>query len=101
MIAGAFLLLVLILPYSALESFFVDSRIAIAVVFVLIAAIRPKATGLGSTALASLLLLLLVGSRSYVLAVDWSTQSRNYEEVLRSEGRRVGKECVGTCRYRW
>src|SRR3546814_18694805 len=25
----------------------------------------------------------------------------HYAEILRSEGRRVGKECVSKCRYRW
>ncbi|HSK39727.1 MAG TPA: hypothetical protein VK943_08160, partial [Arenibaculum sp.] len=82
LVAAAFLLLVLTLPYSALQSYFLDSRIAIAVFFMLIAAIRPTAPGPAGIGVVTLVLLLLVASRSYVLAEDWNAQSRNYAEVI-------------------
>src|SRR3546814_20776246 len=35
------------------------------------------------------------------LSVDWSTNSGAAAWIGRSEERRVGKECVSTCRSRW
>src|SRR3546814_1731917 len=41
--------------------------------------------------------------RSYntLTAVQQETLDNLYEGIARSEERRVGKECVSTCRYRW
>src|SRR3546814_18609681 len=39
-----------------------------------------------------------IGEVSAVLAMDRTTLTAN---LKRSEGRRVGKECVSTCRSRW
>src|SRR3546814_12390309 len=33
--------------------------------------------------------------------VEYESPNRHYAHVDRSEERRVGKECVSTCRYRW
>src|SRR3546814_18407936 len=33
--------------------------------------------------------------------LDIETVARRWDEVMRSEERRVGKECVSTCRSRW
>lgn len=82
LVAAAFLLLVLTLPYSALQSYFVDSRIAVAVFLMAMAAIRPLASGPAVTGAATLALLLLVASRSYVLAEDWSAQDRQYADIV-------------------
>src|SRR3546814_14122020 len=35
------------------------------------------------------------------LAMPGDREEEEVEEDQRSEERRVGKECVGTCRYRW
>jgi len=81
LVAATFALLVLTLPYSAMGSFFVDSRIAIAAAMFLVAAVGPGRAG-GGAGPAALLLLLLVGSRSHVLLEDWRAQSREVETVL-------------------
>jgi hypothetical protein len=82
LVAAAFLLLVLVLPYSALQSYFVDSRIAIAVFLVAAAAIRPLACGPAGIGAVTVVLLLLVASRSCLLAGDWIAQDRGYAEVV-------------------
>ena len=95
LVAGADLLLVLVLPYSALGSFFLDARIVIATALVAIAAVTPRvAVDAGDVAdrqagarrwdrrplLA--VILVLVGVRTVVLVRDWHAQSEQYRPVL-------------------
>src|SRR3546814_14176079 len=42
--------------------------------------------------------VITVGRRGHVVAATYSSDD---EEAHRSEERRVGKECVSTCRSRW
>ncbi len=67
--------LVLVLPYAALGSFFLDSRIAAAVALTAIAALGPGRLGRPGTAIVCLVLLGLVGWRSAVLSADWRDQA--------------------------
>ncbi|PWC28391.1 hypothetical protein [Teichococcus aestuarii] len=82
LVAALFALLVLVLPYSAMESFFLDWRIAIAAAFMLLAAIVPRRPRPLATAIASMVILLLLGSRSYVLAQDWRVQGKVIGEMV-------------------
>src|SRR3546814_16327670 len=50
--------------------------------------------------LAAVIVLTLYGSRRWVLR-DTGTPLRRTYRGVRSEERRVGKECVSTCRSRW
>ncbi|WP_142848063.1 hypothetical protein [Telmatospirillum sp. J64-1] len=89
-IAGIYFLLVMSLPYTLLGSFFLDSRIVIAVALILVASLRPadpekhnpplNAKGLGRVA--AILLVGIVGIRSVGLISDWREQERHYDLVL-------------------
>ncbi len=73
--------LVLVLPYAALGSFFLDSRIAAAVALTAIAALGPGRLGRPGTAIACLVLLGLVAWRSAVLTADWREQASSIAEA--------------------
>src|SRR3546814_13297695 len=40
-------------------------------------------------------------SNTSFLDKQWASSATRSSKALRSEERRVGKECVSTCRYRW
>src|SRR3546814_10365045 len=72
--------------------------------------LRP--TGGWFIALGFAILLFLVGAVSWIYQIYWGLGQAGYEPpvmwgvyittfVFRSEERRVGKECVSTCRSRW
>ncbi len=95
-----FAVLVLVLPYSAMESFFLDSRVAIAAAFMLLAAMVPRRPRPVATAIASAMILLLLGSRSYVLAQDWRAQGRAIgERVAAFEHIPAGSFVIPAARY--
>src|SRR3546814_19038553 len=52
-------------------------------------------------ALAALRLAALQGRRDEVAVIRHRIVAQPVEFGIRSEERRVGKECVSTCRYRW
>ncbi len=80
-LAGAvFLLLSLTMPYTALGSFFLDWRINIAAVLVLVAGLYPS--GRGACTVAAGVLLALTGIRTAGLTDDWLTQQRAYDRVI-------------------
>lgn len=82
LVALAFAVLVRILPYAAKGSFFVDSRIVIAVAFVLTASLVPFRMGRAGIAAFGLAILALTGIRATVLAEDWRAQGRAIGKVL-------------------
>jgi hypothetical protein len=79
--SASFVGLVLMLPYSALGSFFLDSRIVIAAVYLLIASIAPRKLGPWGTGVVTAAALLLLIVRSSVLTHDWQEQSDSVSAV--------------------
>jgi hypothetical protein len=79
--SASFVGLVLVLPYSALGSFFLDSRIVIAAVYLLIASVAPRKLGPRGAGLVTTAALLLLVVRSSVLTNDWQEQSNSISEV--------------------
>ncbi|QJE72192.1 hypothetical protein HHL28_02930 [Aerophototrophica crusticola] len=84
--AGTYALLVIALPYTAMGSFFLDARIAIAVFLLLAVALvpRPDVAGGKVAVIASVGLLALLGARSALVLEDWRAQERSYDRVLES-----------------
>lgn len=80
-VAAAFLLLVATLPFSLLGSYFLDSRIVVAVVLVLLASLAPGRLRLHPSWVAVGLLMAL-GIRGGVLAADWRHQDESYARVV-------------------
>jgi len=81
-VGGLFVVLVWMLPYSALGSFFLDSRVAIAAAFVFVAGLRPWPGRRHAEVAAAVVLVALVGARSLVLVQDWRAQQREFDKVL-------------------
>ncbi|HSK40729.1 MAG TPA: hypothetical protein VK943_13265, partial [Arenibaculum sp.] len=88
LVAASFFLTLVLLPYSALQSFFIDSRVAIAVVLVLLPAFRSRIPercperGPAGIGLAGLMLLMAV--RTAVLVQQWSVWDEEYRRILAS-----------------
>lgn len=80
LVAALYLALVMALPYSMLGSYFLDSRIVIAVALVFVAGLRARRRA--PQAPVALAILALVGLRSAVLLEDWRRQAEDYGEVL-------------------
>lgn len=80
MLVGLTLLLVACLPYSMMGSFFLDSRITIAVALTFCASLRPRARTAAPAPMA-ILLMVLVGLRSLGLVNDWEVQDQDYARV--------------------
>lgn len=80
LVAALFLVLVLTLPYKALGSFFLDSRVTVAVALIVVAGLYPRRTVSGGTA--ALVLMTILAARSAVLTEDWLTQQREYDRVI-------------------
>lgn len=81
LVALVFALMVLTLPYTAMGSYFLDMRVAIAAALVLVAALVPARPSrrLAGAVLAGL--VVLVGVRSAAMAQDWMDQDRAYAAV--------------------
>ncbi|HYD31887.1 MAG TPA: hypothetical protein VEB64_13690 [Azospirillaceae bacterium] len=78
-----YLALILSLPYSMLGSYFVDSRIVIALAFILVAAIRPRRDSRRrGTIFLAVLLIGLMTTRSVALAEDWRAQGHEFGRLL-------------------
>ena len=102
LVAGIFVLLQLLLPHSALGSYFLDARIAVAVALVAVAGLRARrrgaaARGIRAPAAALCALVALVGLRSALLTVQWRT-AEDLARPLRAALDRVppGSLVVGT-----
>lgn len=80
--AVLYLLLVATLPYSLMGSYFLDSRIIVAVALIFVAGLRPRAGRRGWAGLAAVVLIAIVGTRSLVLIDDWRIQERDYAKLL-------------------
>jgi hypothetical protein len=79
-ISAAFALLALILPHGAMESYFLDKRIAVPTVILFLAALRPRREGRQGIWVAGILALMVL--RSSVLTLDWQATGRDYAAVL-------------------
>lgn len=80
-VAAAFLLLVAALPFSLLGSYFLDSRIVVAVALVFLASLAPGRVRLHPSWVAAALLAVL-GLRSGALATDWRQQDESHARVI-------------------
>lgn len=80
MLAGLCLLLVLVLPYSMLGSYFLDWRIIVAFALLLVASLT-HAPGAPAGALAALV-VAMVAWRSVALLVDWRAQAADTAAVI-------------------
>jgi hypothetical protein len=72
----------LALPYTAMGSFFLDSRVGIAAAMLLVAAVRTRRIGRGDLRGAVAVLVALTAFRNVGLAIDWRSHDGFYEEVL-------------------
>ncbi|WP_181706016.1 hypothetical protein [Chthonobacter rhizosphaerae] len=82
LVALVFAGLVLVLPYSALGSFFLDARVVIAAAFMAIASLGPTwRLGRTGSLLASAAILVLLGARTVVLVDDWAQQGERLREI--------------------
>jgi hypothetical protein len=86
-LAAVFAALVLVLPYTAMGSFFLDARVAVAAALVGAAAVRGPARGparrRGPGAAAALVAALaLGGARTAAIAADWSEADRSYAALI-------------------
>lgn len=88
LVAGAWAGLALVLPYSAMGSYFLDSRIVVAAVLVLVCAVRPRprpapaAEGLVAAAV-----LAVVAVRAVGLAQEWRDEAAAVRPLLAALGR--------------
>lgn len=80
-VAAAFLALVACLPFSLLGSFFLDSRIIVAVALIFLASLSPGPRRL-HPAWVVVALLVGVAVRSGGLAADWRQQDDSYRQVI-------------------
>ncbi len=83
LVALVFVVLVLTLPYTAMGSYFLDMRVAIAAALMLVAALVPLRPAPRLTAAFAAGLLLLVGVRGVAMAGDWAAQDRAYRDIKR------------------
>lgn len=81
-VAAGFLLALLLLPYSALQSFFIDSRIAIAIVLVMLPALRSRLPGHGPAGIGLAGLVLLMTVRTAALTQQWSVWDDEYRRIV-------------------
>ncbi|MBC7908581.1 MAG: hypothetical protein H7Y60_17770 [Rhodospirillaceae bacterium] len=77
LVAAVFLLLELTLPYSMLGSYFLDSRIVVAIALMLMTSLTPR-RGMA----AAWVVLAIVGGRSYALMDDWRLQDDDTAAVI-------------------
>lgn len=83
-LAAIYTLLVLTLPYSAMGSYFLDSRIALPAALLLAAALAPARPAPRSALIFALGLVLAVGARGALMAQDWARQDRGFAAVRQS-----------------
>ncbi|WP_119681093.1 hypothetical protein [Indioceanicola profundi] len=81
LVALAFVVMVLTLPYSAMGSYFLDSRIAPAAVILLTAALIPARPSPRLAAAFCLALVAVVGTRGVVMARDWAPQDQRIAAI--------------------
>jgi hypothetical protein len=84
LVALAFLAAEMLLPFSAMGSFFLDMRVAIAAVLLLVVALAPGRPAPMLARAFCLGLVLLVGARSAVLAETWIEADRRFAAVKES-----------------
>jgi hypothetical protein len=84
LVAAAFLLALVLLPYSALQSFFIDSRIAVAAVFVALPALRSRRPrrGTAGAGIGVAGLVLLMAVRTAALTQQWSVWDDEYRRIV-------------------
>ncbi|WP_158046813.1 hypothetical protein [Skermanella pratensis] len=83
-LSAIYLLLVLALPYSAMGSYFLDSRIAVPAVLVLVAGLMPARPAPRLALAFGAGLVLVVGARGILMAQDWAEQDRSFAAVKQS-----------------
>lgn len=87
-LAAVFAALVLALPYTAMGSFFLDARVAVAAALVGASAVRGPAPGTerggipGAATAALLAALALGGARTAAIAADWRDGDRAYATLI-------------------
>lgn len=77
----AWLTLAMALPYSALGSYFLDSRIALAVALLAVAAVAAPPLSFRTEATLAALVLAALGLRAAVLTADWRDQEARLAEL--------------------
>ncbi|UEM07393.1 hypothetical protein JL101_033495 (plasmid) [Skermanella rosea] len=83
-VAAVYALMVLALPYSAMGSYFLDSRIALPAALLLVAALAPARPAPGTALVFVLGLVLATGARGALMAQDWVRQDRSFAAVRQS-----------------
>ncbi|UEM24669.1 hypothetical protein JL100_031165 (plasmid) [Skermanella mucosa] len=83
-VAAIYALMVMTLPYSAMGSFFLDSRIALPAALLLVAALAPARPAPRMAVIFALGLVLVVGGRGALMAQDWVRQDRGFSAVRQS-----------------
>ncbi len=80
LVAATFLGLVLTLPFSMMGSYFLDSRIIVAVLLAFLAGLAPRR---GQPAVwSAVLVLAIIGGRTQGLLDDWRLQDLDYQDVV-------------------
>jgi len=82
LVAASFLALVLTLPFSMMGSYFLDSRIIVAVAMAFLTGLAPR-RGL-PTAWVAVVVLAIIGGRTQGLLDDWRLQDMDYQDVVRT-----------------
>lgn len=82
LVGGLYLLLVATLPYTMMGSYFLDSRIVVALALVLAAGLHQPAGAPAFSLMAAAAVLGLVAFRSDGLVEDWRAQDEDYARVL-------------------
>jgi hypothetical protein len=83
MVSAGFALCLILLPYSAMHSFFVDNRTAVAAAFVLMSSMVSRQPGRAER-IGWIVLLVLLAIRTAALTGYWSAADREIRGIVRS-----------------
>jgi hypothetical protein len=83
LVAVAFAVLTLVLPHSAMGSFYLDDRVPIAAALLGVVAIHPRGADARNTVVLSMLVSLII-LRTSIIAADWRESDRYYRSLLQA-----------------